>query len=158
MFDRVSTTARSSFIRRVAGPLAMLALLAMPLAFAQGGDLTKSPPPAPYVNASTLLPLPDFIPGAGALFIDPANAPTGPWLAYGNDGSLVEVLFMIPVADFDASKNWSDLGKGLLAQIGLTVDHVNITYNGGHPGMAEPHYHIRLAFVDAAKQEKLLAQ
>lgn len=140
--------------RRMAAAL-LLALVAT-VAAAQGGDLTKSPPPAPYVNASTILPLPDFIPGAGALFIDPANAPVGPWLAYGSDGSLVEVLFMVPISQMQAATNWSDLAAGLLAQIGLTVDHVDITYNGGHPGMAEPHYHVRLAFVDAATQQAAL--
>ena len=155
MVNHSNITAKGMALR-IVGVFAMLLVMALPVAFAQGGDLTKSPPPAPYVNASTLVQLPDFIPGAGALFIDPANAPTGPWLAYGKDGNLVEVLFMIPVSEMDKAQNWNDLAAGLLAQIGLTVDHVDVTYNGGHPGLAEPHYHIRLAFVDSATQQAQL--
>ncbi|HRP47366.1 MAG TPA: hypothetical protein PLT07_07420 [Trueperaceae bacterium] len=148
--------AATPLLRRSAGVAATLALLALPMASAQSADLTKSPPPAPYVGVDTILPLPAFIPGAGALFIDPAVAPNGPWLVYGKDGGLVEVLFMIPVSQFDKAANWSDLATGLLAQTGMTVDHVDITYNGGHPGMAEPHYHIRLVLVDAATDKAQL--
>ncbi len=156
MLDHQAVDSRGSFGRRLAGGLAVLALLALPFAAAQSADLTKSPPPAPYVGVATILPLPDFIPGAGALFIDPANAPIGPWLSYGSDGSLVEILFMVPVSAMQTATNWSNLATGLLAQTGLTVDHVEITYNGGHPGLAEPHYHIRLVLVDAATDQKLL--
>lgn len=148
--------AATPLLRRSAGVAATLALLALPMASAQSADLTKSPPPAPYVGVDTILPLPAFIPGAGALFIDPAVAPNGPWLVYGKDGGLVEVLFMIPVSQLDKAANWSDLATGLLAQTGMTVDHVDITYNGGHPGMAEPHYHIRLVLVDAATDKAQL--
>lgn len=155
MVNRSNETSKRMSLR-VAFVAAALLVAALPIAFAQSADLTKSPPPAPYVNASTLVQLPDFIPGAGALFIDPANAPTGPWLAYGKDGNLIEVLFMIPVSGMDKAQNWNDLAAGLLAQIGLTVDHVDVSYNGGHPGLAEPHYHIRLAFVDAATQQAQL--
>lgn len=143
------------------GRFARLALLVTAsvfatLAFAQGNELTTEPPPAPYVNASTILPLPDFIPGAGALYIDPANAPVGPWLSYGSDGSLVEVLFMIPISQMQEAVSWDDLATGLLAQLGVTIDHVDVTFNGGHPGMAEPHYHFRLVVVDAQTQQSLL--
>jgi hypothetical protein len=115
-------------------------------------------PPAPYVNASTLLELPEFIPGVGALFIDPANAPVGPWLAYSQDNQqLIEVLFMVPVSEMENATDWPELAAGLFADMDLgTVDHVDITYNGGHPGMAEPHYHFRLVLVDHATQEAAL--
>ncbi len=119
-------------------------------------EFTTEPPPAPYVNASTLLPLPDFIPGAGALYIDPANAPVGPWLSYGSDGSLVEVLFMVPLSAMNSNTNWDDLATGLIAELGVTIDHVDVSFNGGHPGMAEPHYHFRLVVVDAQTQQDLL--
>lgn len=119
-------------------------------------DFASSPPPEPYVGVSTILALPDFIPGAGALFIDPDNAPVGPWLSYGNDGSLVEVLFMVTIANMQAAEDWVDLASGLLAQLDMSVDHVDVTYNAGHPGMTEPHYHIRLVFVDHDTQESLL--
>lgn len=115
-------------------------------------------PPAPYVNASELLPLPEFIPGAGALYIDPANAPIGPWLAYGQDGTLVEVLFMVPVAAMQESQSWENLARGTLAEFGIdAIDHVDVTFNGGHPGMAEAHYHFRLVLIDDAAQQEALA-
>lgn len=147
---------RPTLTSRLLGGLAVLALLLVTGSWAAAQDLTQSPPPEPYVGVATILPLPDFIPGVGALFIDPANAPTGPWLAYGNDGSLIEVLFMVPISAMQDAQNWSDLAAGLIAKTGLSVDHVDITYNGGHPGMAEPHYHIRLVLVDAATDEALL--
>ena len=119
-------------------------------------SLLQSPPPAPYVNVSTLLPLPEFIPGAGALFIDPANAATGPWLSYGNDGKLVEILFMLPVKGFfDGSQSMDDMGAAVIAELateGVTIDHVDLTYNGGHPGLAEPHYHVRLSLMPHDQQ------
>lgn len=127
-------------------------------AAAQSADLTKSPPGEPWVGVDTLVELPAFVPGAGELFIRPDDAPFGPWLAYGSDGSLVEVLFMVPVSEMEQHGSWDDLAGDLLADLGLTIDHVDITYNGGHPGMAEPHYHFRLAFVDHATQGQLLSE
>jgi len=32
------------------------------------------------------------------------------------------------------------------------VDHVSIEYNAGHPGVAEPHYHIALWHVSKAEE------
>ena len=159
---RARATARGSANRRTPAPARAaalrlaLALAAATLAAANAQDLTTEPPPAPWVNASSILELPDFVPGAGALYVDPVNAPVGPWLAYGTDGTLVEVLFMVPVSEMTSGVDWDDLAAGLLAQLGLTVDHVDVTFNGGHPGMAEPHYHVRLAFVDHAAQGRLL--
>lgn len=116
-------------------------------------------PPASYVNVSTILPLPDFIPTVGALYIDPANAPVGPYLSYGNDGKLVEVVYMVPLKEMEAATNWEDLSASVLGELSITsIDHVDVTYNGGHPGMAEPHYHVRLALVDESAQQSALAQ
>ena len=131
--------------------LGLICLLLMPLATAQ--DLSVAPPPSPYVGVAEILPLPEFIPGAGALYIDPANAPVGPWLSYSSSGALVEVLFMVPLSAMTAAENWDNLATGLLQEIGTAVDHVDISYNGGHSGMAEPHYHIRLVLVDDATQQ-----
>jgi len=133
-------------------------LVAGALSQAKAQDLSVAPPPAPYVGVAEILPLPEFIPGAGALYIDPANAPVGPWLSYGADGNLLEVLFMVPLSAMTASENWDNLATGLLAQIGTAVDHVDVSYNGGHSGMAEPHYHIRLVLVDDATQQAGLTQ
>ena len=125
---------------------------------AQAEDLTQSPPPEPWAGVDTLVELPAFVPGAGELYIDPDNAPVGPWLAYGSDGSLVEVLFMVPVSEMEQHESWDDLAGPLLADIGLSVDHVDISFNGGHPGMAEPHYHFRIAFTDHEAQQELLSE
>lgn len=142
-------------------PLKRLVLLTLLAAAGTGlaQGLDTSPPPAPYVSASELLPLPEFIPGVGALFIDPDDAPVGPWLAYGANGELIEILFMVPVSSMQDAQNWDDLARAVLSEAGAgPIDHVDITYNGGHPGMAEPHYHIRLVLVDPAAQQDALTQ
>lgn len=133
--------------------LIVLVALGAGLGFAQAPTVPEN-----YVNVSELLPLPEFIPTIGALYIDPANAPVGPWLAYGKDGELVEMLYMVPVSGMQEAQNWETLGADILNELGVTVDHVDITYNGGHPGMAEPHYHFRLVFVDHETQQAALSQ
>ena len=151
-------TAHHSPTARTLAVALLIATLGTLLASASAQDLSVSPPPAPYVSVSEILPLPAFIPGAGALFIDPAYAPVGPWLSYGADGQLIEVLFMVPLSGMTAAENWDNLATGLIAQLGVTIDHVDVSYNGGHPGMAEPHYHIRLILVDDATQQAQLTQ
>lgn len=137
----------------------MVMLFVLLAALALGGSTLGQTPDVPegFVPAPELLPLPDFIPGAGSLYIQPDDAPVGPWLSYGSDGTLVEVLFMVPVSEMQEATNWDDLATGTLAKLGIdTIDHVDVSYNGGHPGMAEPHYHFRLVLVDAATQDAAL--
>lgn len=134
----------------------LAALVGLNLATAQ--ELVPSLPEG-YVHASELLELPEFIPGVGSLYIDPANAPVGPWLAYGRDGQLVEVLFMVPLSELTDNTNWSNLAAELLGTMSLeSFNHVDITFNGGHPGMAEPHYHIRLVLLDDDAQQAALSE
>jgi hypothetical protein len=38
---------------------------------------------------------------------------------------------------------------------GLTVDHTELEFNPGHPGVEEPHYHIVQWLVTPAEQAKL---
>lgn len=134
--------------------------LALLLVLAAAGTAWAHTPHIPdgYVAASDILPLPDFIPGAGSLYIDPANAPVGPWFSFSQEGELIEVLFMVPLSELDAATSFDDLATGVFAdpEIGA-IDHVDLSYNGGHPGMAEPHYHVRLVLVDAATQNAALA-
>ncbi|HEX7003359.1 MAG TPA: hypothetical protein VF168_04150 [Trueperaceae bacterium] len=138
--------------------LILLAAAVLTLGAAWAQDLSPALPSG-YVNASELLPLPEFIPGAGALYIDPANAPVGPWLSYGNDGKLVEVLFMVPVSQMTEGANWDDLAAGTFEELGIsTLDHVDITFNPGHAGMAEAHYHFRLALIDHESQQAALSE
>ncbi|MGE5743970.1 MAG: hypothetical protein ACM368_08550 [Gemmatimonadota bacterium] len=105
-----------------------------------------APPGGSYKQVSTLVPLPDFVPGLGTLYVDPATLPAGPFLAYDRKGTLVSSIYMIPLSQMNAQKNFADLNVAK----GQTVDHVDIVYNAGHPGVAEPHYHVILWYVPAA--------
>src|SRR4051812_3079387 len=102
-------------------------------------DLSQSPPAAPFKAVSGLVKLPDFLPGMGQLFVDAKTLPAGPFLAYDHDGKLVSTIYMIPVEDLQGKKKFDDLKA-----TGGTVDHVDMYYNAGHPGVEKPHYHIVL--------------
>jgi hypothetical protein len=131
--------------------LALAALLAGSFpALAQ--DITKSPPPAPYQQVSKLVKLPDFLPGLGQLFVDPATLPAGPFLAYDHDGKLVSTIYMIPVKDLNPDKTFDNL-----AAPGGNVDHVDVYFNAGHPGVEEPHAHVVLWHVPG-DGEKMVAK
>ena len=110
----------------------------------------KAPPGGAYKKVSTLVPLPDFVPGLGTLYVDPATLPAGPFLAYDHQGKLVSSIYMIPLKDMNAQKGFPDLktGQG-------PVDHVDIVYNAGHPGVAEPHYHMVLWYISAQRAAQL---
>ncbi|MGH7530329.1 MAG: hypothetical protein ACREMN_08110 [Gemmatimonadales bacterium] len=108
------------------------------------------PPGSPYKKVSTLVPLPDFVPGLGTLYVDPARLPAGPFLAYDHDGSLVSSIYMIPLEDMNAQRAFSGLK---VAQ--ARADHVDIVFNAGHPGMAEPHYHMIVWYVSPQRAAQL---
>src|SRR5438105_15887171 len=57
----------------------------------------KAPPGGAYKNVSALVSLPDFVPGLGTLYVDPATLPAGPFLAYDHQGDLVSSIYMIPL-------------------------------------------------------------
>ncbi len=135
-------------MRRLLVALALLAFVATP-AFAQ--NVAKEPPGGAYKKVSTLVKLPDFLPGIGVLYVDPKTLPAGPFLAYDHKGRLVSTIYMIPLKDFDAQKAFS------LAAPGGRVDHVSLYFNAGHPGVEEPHYHIVLWHVSKA-EESLVAK
>jgi hypothetical protein len=132
-------------------PFALAALMAGSIpALAQ--DISKSPPPAPYQQVSKLVKLPDFVPGLGQLFVNPATLPAGPFLAYDHDGKLVSTIYMIPVKDLNPDKTFDNL-----AAPGGNVDHVDVYFNAGHPGVEEPHAHLVLWHV-AADGEQTVAK
>lgn len=108
------------------------------------------PPGGKYKKVSTLVPLPDFIPGLGTLYVDPATLPAGPFLAYDHQGQLVSSIYMIPLKDMNAQKAFNGLK---IAH--APADHVDIVYNAGHPGVAEPHYHITVWYVSAERAAQL---
>jgi hypothetical protein len=131
----------------LAGVLGVGLLLAAPdRALAQ----RTAPPGGAYKMVSSLVPLPDFVPGLGTLYVDPATLPAGPFLAYDHQGSLVSSIYMIPLRDMNAQKAFSGLR---VAQ--ERVDHVDIVFNAGHPGVAEPHYHVILWYVSAQRAAQL---
>ena len=108
-------------------------------------------PPAGYEKVSGLVRLPDFLPGLGTLYVRPATLPAGPFLAYDHDGKLVSSIYMIPLKDMNAQKAFSGLKVGQ-----ERADHVDIVYNAGHPGVAEPHYHIIVWYVSPARAAELV--
>lgn len=117
---------------------------------AAGDDLATAPPEGPYRKVSSLVPLPDFIPGMGTLYVDPATLPVGPFLGYDRNGTLVQVTFMVPLKDLDAHKNWHGLAD---VANWVPVDHVDIMYNPGHPGVPEPHYHFTLWLISHEEEQ-----
>ncbi len=139
-------------MRRILGILAACAILALAAGPATAQSVDKAPPGAPYKKVSDLVKLPDFLPGMGTLYVDPKTLPEGPFLAYDHHGKLVSTIYMIPLKELDAQKAWDDL-----AAPGGKVDHVTISYNAGHPGVPEPHYHIVLWHIPKA-EEKLVAK
>lgn len=106
--------------------------------------LALAPPGGDYQNVSALVALPAFIPGMGALFVQPSTLPAGPFLAYDRDNKLVSTVYMIPLAQMEQHVNFVQL-----ATPGRPVVATDIVYNAGHPGVAEPHYHIVLWHVPA---------
>lgn len=133
--------------------LAALALVVpgmMPAPASSAVDITKSPP-AKFKKVSTLVKLPDFIPGMGTLYVDPSTLPVGPFLGYNRSGKLVNVIYMVPLKDLEAHKNFDALGG---AATGLKVDHTAIEFNPGHPGVEEPHYHVTQWLISPAAVKK----
>ncbi len=108
-------------------------------------------PPSDFKEVSTLVNLPKFIPGLGDLYVNPQSLPVGPFLGYDKNGKLVNVTYMVPIKDIESHKNMSDLGANLGD---LKIDHTDIQYNPGHPGVQEAHYHIVEWLISRDQQEK----
>jgi hypothetical protein len=102
----------------------------------------QTAPPSNYKKVSTLVSLPDFLPGLGTLYVDPTTLPAGPFLAYDRQGVLVSSVYMIPIKDITTHKAFNNLTAAK-----EKVDHVDMYYNAGHPGVAEPHYHVVVWYV-----------
>ncbi len=125
-------------------------LLGATAALAQDAAIpTQAPPPAPYQAVSDLVELPEFLPGLGQLFVDPATLPAGPFLGYDHDGKLSATIYMTPLADLEGGTAYNDLAVGAEA-----VSGVDIYYNAGHPGVEEPHAHVVL-YHDAEAKSRL---
>lgn len=128
-------------------PIALaLGMLAAPAWAHDAGDAMAAPPAEPFVKVSDALPLPEFIPGLGTLYVDPATLPVGPFLAYDHDGKLSATIYMAPISALEEGGSFNDLALGL-----DTVTSTDIYYNAGHPGVEEPHVHVVLYHDDGAK-------
>lgn len=125
--------------------LALVTLVGLP-AFAK--DSLQEPPGGDYQQVSELVALPDFIPGLGRLYVDPATLPAGPFLAYDKTGKLVSSIYMIPLAQMQNEADFNGLAVG--ADSAVQVDSY---YNAGHPGVDEPHYHFVIWHVAPGEAE-----
>ena len=113
---------------------------------ASAASVLNEPPAEPYKKVSTLVRFPDFAPGLGTLYVDPKTVPEGPFLAYDHEGHLISTIYMVPLKDMDAQKNFD------LPSPGDNVDHISLNYNAGHPGVEDPHYHIILWHVPKSEE------
>ena len=122
---------------------------------AQAADqVQKAPPAGSFKKVSELVKLPDFLPGLGQLYVDPKTLPAGPFLAYDRDGRLVSTVYMLPVEDLtNKDKRFDDL-----AAPGGKVDHVDVYFNAGHPGVEKPHAHIVLWHVSKTDETRVAAK
>jgi hypothetical protein len=136
--------------RAAVAAFALAVPAAMLVPAASAADITKTPP-AKFKKVSTLVKLPDFIPGMGTLYVDPSTLPVGPFLGYNHGGKLVNIIYMVPLKDLEAHKNFDALGG---VAKGLKVDHTAIEFNPGHPGVEEPHYHITQWLISPAAVKK----
>jgi hypothetical protein len=135
------------------GTLAAVALtlpLMMVAPAVSAAGITTSPPEK-FKKVSTLVKLPDFLPGLGTLYVDPATLPVGPFLGYDHKGKLVNITYMVPLKDIDGHKNFEALGT---VASGVKFNHTDIQYNPGHPGVEEPHYHIVQWLISPAAVKK----
>ena len=115
----------------------------------EAGDLTQSPPPAPFQQVSELVELPEFLPGLGTLFVDPATLPVGPFLGYDREGKLSATIYMTPMEALEAGTAYNDLTLGA-----PEVVATDVYFNAGHPGVEEPHAHVVL-YHDAEAKGRL---
>ena len=61
-----------------------------------------------------------------------------------------KVSTLIPVKDITAHKAFDNLGVAK-----EKVDHVDMYYNAGHPGVEKPHYHVVLWHVAKADEARV---
>lgn len=125
----------------------LLAITALLLSFAVPALAAgpKDLPDKSFKKVSELVPLPDFIPGIGTLYVNPKTLPVGPFVAYNKEGKLVSAIYMIPLSDMDDHKEFTGLST-----INKPVKKVDISFNSGHPGLTAAHYHVTLWYVDPA--------
>lgn len=133
-------------LRSVPALAAGLLLGALPFPAAAQTASDTAPPAAPFQKVSELVTLPDFLPGLGTLYVDPASLPAGPFLGYDHDGKLSATIYMTPLEDLEGGNAFNDLALG-----SGSVTSTDIYYNAGHPGVEKPHVHVVLYHDQDAK-------
>jgi hypothetical protein len=111
---------------------------------------SMAPPGGDYQKASELLGLPDFVPGLGTLYVQPKTLPAGPYLAYDRQGHWVSSVYMIPLKNIEAHQKVNVAGVP-----DMVVNHVDLRYSPGHPGVPDPHYHVILWYIPPAEANAL---
>jgi len=136
-------------MRTAFATLALIAAFGLPASAAD--QVQKAPPSGAFKKVSDLVKIPDFLPGLGQLYVDPKTLPAGPFLAYDREGRLVSTVYMLPIEDLsNKDKRFEDL-----AAPGGKVDHVDVYFNAGHPGVEKPHSHIVLWHVPKADETRV---
>ncbi|MBK0398284.1 hypothetical protein H0I76_03700 [Limibaculum sp. M0105] len=134
------------FHRMIIAALGATLFMAAPASAHDEEALRNAPPAAPYAKVSDLVALPDFLPGLGMLYVDPATLPAGPFLGYDRDGKLAATIYMTPIEALESGTSFDDLGVG-----SHNVSAVDIYYNAGHPGVDKPHAHVVLLHGEDAR-------
>lgn len=110
----------------------------------------SAPPGGDFQKVSELVELPEFVPGLGILYVNPETLPAGPFLAYDRSDRLVSTIYMLPLEALNQQEAFTGLDAA-----GTDVDHVDVRYNPGHPGLSKPHYHVILWHVSEEKAASL---
>lgn len=114
------------------------------------GAKSKAPPGGRYRKLSELVRFPDFYPGLGQLWVEPDAFPIGPFRAYDRNGELVSTILMVPLKDLNAHKT-----REAIQGTPEPVNHIDLFFTEGHPGVNEPHYHVILWYVPEDRAETL---
>jgi hypothetical protein len=120
------------------------------MAMLAGCAYWHEPPGGNFKKISQMVHFPDFYPGLGTLYVQPDTLPEGPFYGYDRRGRLVDTIYMLPMRRLDAH-----VMIDALQGTRWKVDHVDVHYTDGHPGVSEPHYHIILWHVSPAEAAKV---
>jgi hypothetical protein len=104
-----------------------------------------------YKKVSDLVHFPKFFPGLGIIYVKPDTLPLGPFLCFDRQKKLIATVYMVPIKDVDDHKTFD----GTAPAFAPKIDHTTIYFNGGHPGVDTPHYHIVLWHVSKDGEQRV---
>jgi hypothetical protein len=136
--------------RKLIVPLLVVTALLSGCAERRSASVAMAPPGGEYQRGSALFGMPDYIPGQGTLYVQPRTVPVGPFLAYDKQGHLISTMYMVPIRDLNAHRDFQNLEVAP----GMKPLRVQLYYNDGHPGVAEAHYHVVLWYVLEEQEPK----